>query len=435
MLPMLLGFLGSGLAGAGALGGMSALAAGAIGSGLGSLIETGDLGEGIKTGIASFMGGKLIGSAASGLGGKGGAEAIAGSAPSLDASGAFPLSGAEVSPLASGASLGSSVPGMAMAGAPALDASGALAGASSTPFLSSAPLGAASTVATSPALNLGATGGIADIASKGMNFMSSPTGIGSAIGASLAAPMPKAPSLGSSTPPPTLGPVTPRPVKTPGTGYNPGTDPEFNYYGTSPTTPTMMGGGSLARFARPSMMGQSARLAPGGLVGLAEMNMQQMDSEAMPESRPELMEPAPISQSNDKDVIVDAVRAIQGKSANPEEALGRFLNMYGEDALRDLVDSVESGEFDEMVDQREGIIKGPGDAMEDMIPASTDDGTDIRLAGDEYIVAGDVVSGLGNGSSDAGAEKLDEMMDRVRMARTGTKQQAPQIDAERMLPA
>ena len=62
MLPMLLGLAGSGLAGAGMLGGMGALTAGALGSGLGSYIETGDLGQGIQTGLMSFLGGKALGS-------------------------------------------------------------------------------------------------------------------------------------------------------------------------------------------------------------------------------------------------------------------------------------------------------------------------------------------------------------------------------------
>ena len=36
----------------------------------------------------------------------------------------------------------------------------------------------------------------------------------------------------------------------------------------------------------------------------------------------------------------------------------------------------------------------------------------------EHIVAADVVSGLGDGNSDAGADVLDEMMENVRAART-----------------
>ena len=61
-LPLLLGLAGSGLAGAGMLGSMGALTAGALGSGLGSYLETGDLGKGIQTGLTSFLGGKLLGS-------------------------------------------------------------------------------------------------------------------------------------------------------------------------------------------------------------------------------------------------------------------------------------------------------------------------------------------------------------------------------------
>ena len=65
-LPLLLGLAGSGLAGAGMLGGMGALTAGALGSGLGSYLETGDLGKGIQTGLTSFLGGKLLGAAMGG---------------------------------------------------------------------------------------------------------------------------------------------------------------------------------------------------------------------------------------------------------------------------------------------------------------------------------------------------------------------------------
>jgi hypothetical protein len=61
MLPLLLGLGGSALGGAGMLGGLGALSAGALGSGLGSFLETGDLGKGIQTGLMSYMGGKALG--------------------------------------------------------------------------------------------------------------------------------------------------------------------------------------------------------------------------------------------------------------------------------------------------------------------------------------------------------------------------------------
>ena len=45
----------------------------------------------------------------------------------------------------------------------------------------------------------------------------------------------------------------------------------------------------------------------------------------------------------------------------------------------------------------------------------------------EYIVAADVVSGLGEGSSDAGAKELDKMMDKVRMERMAQRNRLPEL--------
>jgi hypothetical protein len=81
------------------------------------------------------------------------------------------------------------------------------------------------------------------------------------------------------------------------------------------------------------------------------------------------------------------------------------------------------------------MLKGPGDGMSDDIPASIEDKQPARLADGEFVVPADVVSGIGNGSTDAGAEALYAMLDRVRKARTGRTEQAPEIDAQRMMPA
>ena len=74
-----------------------------------------------------------------------------------------------------------------------------------------------------------------------------------------------------------------------------------------------------------------------------------------------------------------------------------------------------------------------GDGMSDDIPSSIDGEQPAALSENEFVIPADVVSGLGNGSSDAGAEQLYAMMDRVRKARTGTEKQAPEIDAERIM--
>lgn len=76
-----------------------------------------------------------------------------------------------------------------------------------------------------------------------------------------------------------------------------------------------------------------------------------------------------------------------------------------------------------------------GDGMSDEIEATIEGTQEARLSDGEFVIPADVVSHLGNGSSDAGARRLYEMMDKVRMARTGTKKQGKEINPERFMPA
>jgi hypothetical protein len=81
------------------------------------------------------------------------------------------------------------------------------------------------------------------------------------------------------------------------------------------------------------------------------------------------------------------------------------------------------------------MLKGPGDGMSDSIPATIGRKQPARLADGEFVVPADVVSHLGNGSTDAGAKKLYAMMDKIRKARTGKKKQAPAVKASKYMPA
>jgi hypothetical protein len=80
------------------------------------------------------------------------------------------------------------------------------------------------------------------------------------------------------------------------------------------------------------------------------------------------------------------------------------------------------------------LLKGPGDGMSDNIPATIGGKQPARLADGEFVVPADVVSHLGNGSTDAGAKHLYNMMDKVRKARTGNKKQGKQINPSRFMP-
>ncbi len=81
------------------------------------------------------------------------------------------------------------------------------------------------------------------------------------------------------------------------------------------------------------------------------------------------------------------------------------------------------------------MLKGPGDGMSDSIPASIGNKQPARLADGEFVVPADVVSHLGNGSTDAGAKQLYAMMNKVRKARTGNPKQGKQIQPRKYLPA
>lgn len=79
-------------------------------------------------------------------------------------------------------------------------------------------------------------------------------------------------------------------------------------------------------------------------------------------------------------------------------------------------------------------LDGPTDGMADRVPANIDGQQEARLSDGEFVIPADVVSHIGNGNSNAGAEQLYAMMDRIRKARTGNPDQGKQINAAQYLP-
>lgn len=79
-------------------------------------------------------------------------------------------------------------------------------------------------------------------------------------------------------------------------------------------------------------------------------------------------------------------------------------------------------------------LRGQTDGMADEIDTSIDDVQPAKLSHGEFVIPADVVSHLGNGNSDAGAKVLYKMMDRVRQARTGSKEQGKEINPEKFTP-
>lgn len=141
-----------------------------------------------------------------------------------------------------------------------------------------------------------------------------------------------------------------------------------------------------------SLMGQIPGYAEGGMLEPEEMQARQ---------------------------ILEAARAaMNGDSQDPHGDLSRFIETYGEEALQNLAGG--------------GMVRGPGAGMDDMVRAQLGD-QKVLLSNDEFVIPADVVSGLGDGSSDAGARKLQAMMHRVRHEKTGSGKQPGKI-SEKVLP-
>jgi len=118
-------------------------------------------------------------------------------------------------------------------------------------------------------------------------------------------------------------------------------------------------------------------------------------------------------------------------------AQGPTAKYYTADELKDLYEVSKGVKEGGIIKLAGGgrYLKGSGDGMSDQIRANIDGAQEARLSDGEFVIPADVVSHLGNGSSDAGASRLYSMMDRIRKARTGKVSQARQIQPQRFMPA
>jgi len=78
----------------------------------------------------------------------------------------------------------------------------------------------------------------------------------------------------------------------------------------------------------------------------------------------------------------------------------------------------------------EGMVDGAGGGMDDFVPATIEGVEPILLSRDEYVIPADVVSHIGDGSSERGGELLDEMIANIRIMKTNTDQQPSEITAD-----
>jgi len=419
VLPLLFSLGLPALAGTGALGAtlakLSVPALAGIGAGLGSFVQTGDIGKGIQTGMTSFLGGKILG----GLSGS--------------------TSGAAAS---------------AAQGAPVAKPSLLQSFTAPSPSATSVVTGGASDLATKV---LGA-----DTASAAMPF-----GTGTKGGAFTAGQQAFMPAmLGQSmadmqmienraakkdgddedkeTRPPMPNPMVrtynPNPY-----GGSPGEGLYFQYRrrpradGSIPKYPYTYAEGGIASLGD---RGGSSKEVPLDkameFIGNLSRSMPQVPMDAIVEGargvlgfaeggEAEVDEMMEDSGMNEKDVIVEAIKAIKEMSDQPEIALAMFVQKYGEDALRDLVGRVQSGELDDTVarfaEGDKGMVRGPGDGsgVDDMVPATLEGEQDVLLSDGEFVLRKNTTDALekayGGGFLDVinraeedAPEKLEQMV-------------------------
>jgi len=129
----------------------------------------------------------------------------------------------------------------------------------------------------------------------------------------------------------------------------------------------------------------------------------------------------------------------------PQEISEYYKNRYGRDyAVGDILSKYTTlggkktfaqGGLASLPQSQGYYLGGTTDGMADQIPANINGQQEAALSDGEFVMPADVVSHLGNGNSDAGAKVLYSMMDRVRQARTGTKEQGRKITPNKFTPA
>ena len=172
-----------------------------------------------------------------------------------------------------------------------------------------------------------------------------------------------------------------------------------------------------------------------GRNGGGDTDMPNKGLEALNKVAPDVVDKMGYQEGGQTDPLIQEVTMfILGESDN-QEIVNQFVNKYGVEAFTQLREQILQSLVPNA--QTSGLIEGVGNGgMDDDIMGTIGNQEKIAVSQDEFIVPADVVSMLGDGSSDAGSKELYDMMDRVRQEKTGTTKQAPKLaNAGGMLPA
>ena len=123
----------------------------------------------------------------------------------------------------------------------------------------------------------------------------------------------------------------------------------------------------------------------------------------------------------------EVIAAVMGQHPNPDEVFKRYIDAYGEEGLMELLMAIE-----QMIPNNGRMVDGAGDGLSDSIPATIDGQQQALLSKDEYVIPADVVAHAGNGSSEAGGQKFDQLVSKVRKDRIGNTQQPKAVELEQV---
>jgi len=133
-----------------------------------------------------------------------------------------------------------------------------------------------------------------------------------------------------------------------------------------------------------------------------------------------------VGQTLDKGgIVASGIAALRGEHPNPREALDAYDRAFGTDATSELIRSYADG----------GVVSGPGSGVADLVPGSIDGREDVRIASGEYVIPAWAVAALGDGSTEAGAKILDDMVGRLREAGSELIMGTEPISPNEFLPA
>lgn len=146
-----------------------------------------------------------------------------------------------------------------------------------------------------------------------------------------------------------------------------------------------------------------------------------MDGIAQGMQMPPMQEPAPMGvpmdaampqgapQIDDQTLVRAAAAALSGQIPDGGPIIQMFVAKFGEQALQQLMAMVNP----QIPENMGRLLKGPGDGRSDSIPAAIDGVAPAKLSTGEFVVPAKAVSKLGRGSTDAGAQKLQSMVNKV----------------------